>query len=107
MQPGEYDDRPATTPEAMENQIIAAAYSLAKKQIIEGTASAMVITHFLKLGSAKEKLEQQLLAERTRLATAKTEKIDQDRKTDELYAEVIKAMKGYQGLDDEEDYEDY
>ena len=34
--------RPATTPEARENQMIALAVDLAEKQLIEGTASSQV-----------------------------------------------------------------
>ena len=51
--------RPALTPEARENQLIAKAVDLAEKQIEEGTASSQVITHYLKLGSTKEKLERE------------------------------------------------
>jgi hypothetical protein len=51
--------RPATTPEARENQLISQAVDLAEKQMLEGSASAQVISHFLKLGSSREKLEQE------------------------------------------------
>ena len=40
--------RPALTPEARENQLIALAVNLAEKQLREGTASSQVITHYLK-----------------------------------------------------------
>ena len=45
--------RPALTPEARENQMISLAVDLAEKQLMEGTASSQVITHYLKLGSTK------------------------------------------------------
>ena len=38
--------RPALSPEARENQMIALAVDLAEQQLIDGTASAQVITHF-------------------------------------------------------------
>lgn len=38
--------RPALSPEARENQMIALAVDLAERQLIEGTASSQVITHF-------------------------------------------------------------
>ena len=47
--------RPALTPEARENQMISLAVDLAEKQLMEGTASSQVITHYLKLGSTKER----------------------------------------------------
>lgn len=64
---------PARTPEARENQLIAAAVDLAEKQIADGTASSQVITHFLKLGSTKEKMG---LANQNKLLAAKIEQMD-------------------------------
>lgn len=105
-----FTPRPALTPEDRENQVISAAYDLAEKQIREGTASAMVITHFLKLGSQRERLERELLSERTSLAHAKTASIDQERTRDDAYRKVIRAMKKYNGYGepgDEDDGDDY
>ena len=48
--------RPALTPEARENQLIYLATNLAEQQLRDGTASSQVITHYLKLGSTKEKI---------------------------------------------------
>lgn len=93
----EFTPRPALTPEARENSIISAAYDLAEKQIREGTASSQVITHFLRLGSEKEKLERALLEERTKLASAKTEAIDRDKEQTEVYYRALKAMQIYNG----------
>ena len=67
--------RPALTPEARENQMIALAVDLAEKQLMEGTASSQVITHFLKLGSSKAELEREKLAMENELIRAKTESI--------------------------------
>ena len=63
--------RPATTPEARENQLIALAVDLAEKQLIEGTASSQVITHYLKLGSTKERIEREILEKQKALIEAK------------------------------------
>ncbi|MBR1390783.1 MAG: hypothetical protein IJ567_04950 [Lachnospiraceae bacterium] len=49
--------RPALSPEARENQLVSLAVDLAEKQLLEGTASSQVITHYLKLGTTKERLE--------------------------------------------------
>lgn len=89
--------RPASTPEAVENQIIADAYKLAYKQIQEGTASSQVITHFLKLGSTKEKLEKEMMEEQKKLLVAKTEALQSQKRTEELYREAIEAMRVYSG----------
>ena len=67
--------RPALTPEARENQMIALAVDLAEKQLLEGTASSQVITHYLKLGTTKEKLEREILEKQKALIEAKTENL--------------------------------
>lgn len=111
---GKADDTPpkrhrtATTPEARENQLIAAAYDLAEKQIRNGTASSQVITHYLKLGSSREKLEQQRLEGENSLIGAKIEMLKSQKKVEELYGAALAAMKSYAGQDDSSDsgYED-
>ena len=100
--------RPGLTPEARENQLIYLATELAEKQLREGTASSQVITHYLKLGSTKEKLEQDILKENKKLLAAKTEMIQSAKKVEELYSEAIAAMRRYSGNGDVEDEpEDY
>ena len=59
--------RPALSPEARENQMIALAVDLAEQQLIDGTASAQVITHFLKLGTTKAELEKEKIRKETEL----------------------------------------
>ena len=100
--------RSALTPEARENQLIYLATELAEKQLRDGTASSQVITHYLKLGSSKEKLEQEILMENKKLLTAKTEALQSAKRVEELYAEAITAMRRYSGNGDAEDEpEDY
>lgn len=78
------------------------ADKLAEKQLREGTASAQVITHYLKLGSSRERLEQEKLALETELVKAKTDQIANQAKTEELFANAIIAMRSYQGVAQEE-----
>lgn len=91
--------RPALSPEARENQMISLAVDLAEQQLREGTASSQVITHFLKLGSTKEKLEQEILEKQKELLSAKTEQIKSGKVTEELYREALSAMREYSGGD--------
>lgn len=99
------DIRPALTPEAEENQMISLAVDLAKKQLLEGTASSQVITHFLKLGSIREKMEREKLKKENELMEAKTKSLKSQERIEELYAEAIKSMRRYSGQDvDEDDY---
>lgn len=97
----ELNVRPALTPEAEEQKLIALAVNLAKKQLIEGTASSQVITHYLKLASSREKYEQELLATKIELAKAKTDLIASEARQEELYKEAMAAFRVYTGEEDE------
>lgn len=99
--------RPATTPAGRENQLIALATDLAETQLIEGTASAQVISHFLKMGSERERLERQRMEYETELLKARTDNIASMGRMEELTEKALKAFRSYVGAsDDEEEYED-
>lgn len=89
--------RPALTPEARENQMISLAVDLAERQLIEGTASSQVITHYLKLGTKNHKLEIEKLEKENELLRAKTEALQSSARMEELYLEALKAMSDYRG----------
>lgn len=96
--------RPGRTPEARENQIIAQAYDLAEQQIMSGTASSQVITHFLKLGSTREKLEKEIKLEEKKLLVAKTESLQSQKQVEMMYKDALNAMRTYSGAgNDNED----
>ena len=97
---GTKDIRPALTPESRENQLISLAVDLAEKQLQEGTASSQVITHYLKLGSTKERIEKEILEKQKELISAKTEALKSAKRVEELYADAIKAMRSYSGHND-------
>lgn len=94
---------PATTPEGRESQLISAAIDLAEEQLLNGTASSQVITHFLKLATERERTERELLKRQLELTEAKTESLKSARRVEELYTDAIKAMKRYGGHGDEYD----
>lgn len=89
--------RPATSPAAREKQLISMAVELAERQLAEGTASSQVITHYLKLGSTRERLEQEKLAHENELMVAKTEALASSQRIEELYTQALSAMKSYSG----------
>ena len=89
--------RPALTPEARENQMIALAVDLVEQRLLDGTASSQETTHFLKLGSMKNRLEMEKLQEENRLLKARTEALQSAKRVEELYSEAIKAMRRYSG----------
>lgn len=96
--------RPALTPESRENQLISLAVDLAEQQLRDGTASSQVITHYLKLGSTRERLEKEKLEEENKLLKAKREQLQSMKRMEELYADAIKAMQNYSGNGDPNDY---
>lgn len=85
----------ATTLERRENELISLAVDLAAKQLAEGTASSSVITHYLKLGTTRERLEQERLRHENLLLIAKAESLESMQRSEELYQEAIKAMGMY------------
>ena len=92
--------RPALSLEARENQMISLAVDCAEKQLMDGTASAQVITQYLKLGSTKEILEKQILEKQKDLMEAKTSAIKSQKRIEELYTEALDAMRKYNGQED-------
>lgn len=97
--------RAATSPEQREMQLADAAYDLAEEQIRSGTASSQVITHFLKAGSSRERLEHERMRHEIELMEVKKEHAHQQGRIEELFTEAISAMRGYQGLSQGHDAE--
>lgn len=101
--------RPATTPEARENQLVSLAVDLAETQLRDGTASSQVISHYLKLGSSREKLEQERLRRENDLLKVKAEAMESAKRVEELYGQALDAMRSYSGqtfgdpMDEDED----
>lgn len=91
---------PAKTPEGRENQLISLAVDLAEKQLMEGTASSQVITHYLKLGTTREELEKEKLKRENELLKAKAEAYQSAKQVEKLYQEALSAMRAYSGNDD-------
>lgn len=96
--------RPAMTPEDDENRMISLAVSCVEKQMREGTASSQVLTHYLKLGSSRERHEQRRLRGEIQLLEAKVENLQSQQRSEELFEEAINAMRTYSGRGDEDDY---
>jgi hypothetical protein len=98
---------PATTPDGRERQLIAAAVDLAERQLLDGTASAQVVTHYLKLASTRERLEQRRLEMEVQLVEAKIGQIKSAARIEELYTQAIQAMRRYGGELSTEDTDDH
>lgn len=94
------NNRPALSPENRENQLIAAAVNLAEKQLMDGTASSQVITHYLKLATVREKREREKLEKEIELLDAKKKAYESSERLEALFTEATNAMKRYSGNSD-------
>jgi hypothetical protein len=101
--------KPAYTPEDRDNQLIARAVDLAERQLIDGTASAQVMTHYLKQASPRERLELQRLRQENALLEAKVEQLKSAKRVEELYENALNAMRAYAGhepMPEDDGYDD-
>lgn len=98
--------RPALTPEARENQMISLAMDLVEERLRNGTASSQETTHFLKLGSSKNKLEVEKLKQETELLKAKQDSLESTARIEQLYNDAMSAMRTYSGNTDKKDISD-
>lgn len=99
--------RPPISPDIRENQLISLAIDLAEKQLREGTASSQVITHYLKLGSSRERLEKEIMEKQAALMTAKKENLEAVKEYKQLYQDAVQAMRHYSGdFSDEQELPD-
>lgn len=105
---GTRSTRPALSPEAKEDQMISLAVDLAEQQLRDGTASSQVITHYLKLGTTRERLEQKRIEQEIELQKAKTKALGNAEEIKILYENALKAMRNYAGYGEtDETDEDY
>ena len=94
---------PAKSDELNTNRLVNLAMRLVEQRLLDGTATSQETTHFLRIGSDKEKYEIEKLKSDLELAHAK---IEQMKKADEIearYQEAIDAMRRYSG-DDHDSY---
>lgn len=101
---------PAKTPEERESMLVAMALDRAEQQIADGTASSQLLTHFAKLGSSRETLEQERLRNENQVLRKKVESMEAAIDVKNLMEEALGAFKGYSGrsstADDEDEYYD-
>lgn len=95
--------RPPTSLEAQETLMISLAVQCAEKQLRDGTASSQVITHYLKLGSSKERIEKEILEKQKELIEAKTKNLNSNSEAKELYNKALEAFRRYSGAGGEDD----
>jgi hypothetical protein len=95
--------QPASTPKDREQQMIAYADALAEKQLREGTASSQVISHFLKLGSSRDQLEQEKIRHENLRLEAQVAEIQSRAKAEDMMRDLLDHMKLYMGVEDDDE----
>lgn len=98
---------PAKTVKGREDQMISLAFDQAERQLIEGTAPAQVVIHYLKLATTREQLEQDKLRLEQDLLRARRENISSTTNQSEAAERAYRAFRGYQGFDEEDEEEYY
>lgn len=93
--------RPALNPDSRENQLISLAMDVAEQQMRDGTASPQTLNHFLRLGSSENRVKMRKLQREIDLLEAKKESLESTQRIEEMYADAMKAMRSYQGIEDE------
>lgn len=86
---------PPTTPEAAEEELVVLAMDLARKKLMDGTASSQIINYFIQQGSPRARLERENLIEQNKMLKAKTENLNLQRERNEMYAKVIESFGNY------------
>lgn len=86
---------PPINDEALENKLVSLAFAQAKAQMEEGEASSQIVTHFLRLGSVKAHIELEKLELENRLLEEKIQAEQAGQKLNEMFGEVLAALKSY------------
>lgn len=107
QEPARRRRKPPTTSEANEQQMIGLAMDLAQRQLIDGSASSQVITHYLRLGSTREYLEQERLRHENALTQERIRSAQEAERREATYEEAIRALRTYRGdeLPNEEEFD--
>lgn len=96
--------------EANESYLINLAMNLARKKLEDGTATSQLITHFLNLGTEKARLERERLIADTKVAVAKAEAMESQKRSEEIAKKAFEAFKSYAGTfasyKEEDDYDE-
>ncbi len=92
-----YKPKPAESPEARMNQLVAKAFDLVERRLDEGTATSQETTTLMKYGSPKAELEKQKLQAEIDALKAKVEVMESAQRSEELYEKAIKAFAMYSG----------
>ena len=92
----DYDRQvPPMTAEDAEDELISLAVDVARRRLLDGSASNQLVSEIIKMGTVKERLQKEKLQKENELLRAKTESIKSQKNMEELYARAIEAMRSY------------
>ena len=92
--------RKPRTPEEYEQRLVMDAFSLAERQIADGTISATVHVHLLKLGSQRAKAEEAKIKNENLLLEQKTLQLKKEGQSAETLEKAMRAFTEYRGEED-------
>jgi len=83
------------TAEDAEDELISLAVDVARRRLLDGSASNQLVSEIIKMGTVKERLQKEKLQKENELLRAKTENLKSQKNMEELYAKAIEAMRSY------------
>lgn len=90
--------------------MVGLAFDEAERQIRDHKASSQVLTHFLKLGTERERLERAKIERENRLLDARVQQIADADRYEQLMQEAVDVFRGYQRgpvpREEDEDFDD-
>lgn len=93
---GDYGTHAAPmTAEDAEDELISLAVDVARRRLLDGSASNQLVSEIIKMGTVKERLQKEKLQKENELLRAKTENLKSQKNMEELYAKAIEAMRSY------------
>jgi hypothetical protein len=86
---------PPLNDNSQENKLVALAFRQAQSQLETKSASSQVVTHFLKLGSTRAKIELENLKLQNKLLEEKILAERSGQELDSMLGAVLEALKSY------------
>lgn len=99
---------PNTTIEAEIQECIALSITSVKERLRNGTATSQERAIFLKMASEREQVEIAKMRQEIEVQKAKIAHLEAQERTEQMFEDAIRAMKGYSGggTDSDTDYSD-
>ena len=96
---------PAKTLAGRNDQLTEAAFKLAHKRLLNETASAQEVVHFLKQGSIREELEREKIRQENVVLQARVKEMESRVSSENLSRAALDAFRGYVATTDDDEIE--